>query len=32
VLYPGHGEVTANNVNEQIKQSLKLAKGAEGPG
>ncbi|MGZ4869837.1 MAG: MBL fold metallo-hydrolase, partial [Halobacteriota archaeon] len=31
VLYPGHGEVTANNVNEQIKQSLKLAKAAEGP-
>jgi len=32
VLYPGHGEVTANNVNEQIKQSLKLAKAAEGSG
>lgn len=31
VLYPGHREVTANNVNEQIKQSLKLAKAAEGP-
>jgi len=31
VLYPGHGAVTANNVNEQIKQSLKLAKAAEGP-
>ena len=31
VLYPGHGEVTANNVNEQIKQSLRLAKAAEGP-
>ena len=31
VLYPGHGEVTANNVNEQIKQSLKLTKAAAGP-
>jgi glyoxylase-like metal-dependent hydrolase (beta-lactamase superfamily II) len=31
VLYPGHGGVTANNVNEQIKKSLKLAKAAEGP-
>ena len=31
VLYPGHGEVTANNVNEQIKQSLKFAKANEGP-
>jgi len=30
VLYPGHGEVTSNNVNEQIKQSLKLAQGTEG--
>jgi glyoxylase-like metal-dependent hydrolase (beta-lactamase superfamily II) len=32
VLYPGHGGVTANKVNEQIKQSLQLAKTAEGPG
>jgi hydroxyacylglutathione hydrolase len=31
VLYPGHGQVTSNNVNEQIKQSLKLAKATEGP-
>ena len=31
VLYPGHGEVTSNNVNEQIKQSLELAKATEGP-
>ena len=30
VLYPGHGQVTSNNVNEQIKQSLKLAKTTEG--
>jgi len=25
-LYPGHGAVTADNVNEQIKQSLMLAR------
>jgi hydroxyacylglutathione hydrolase len=31
VLYPGHGEVTANNVNEQIEQSLKFAKAIESP-
>jgi len=31
VLYPGHGEVTANNVNDQIKQSLKFAKANEDP-
>lgn len=31
VLYPGHGEVTAKNVNEQIKQSLNFAKANEGP-
>jgi glyoxylase-like metal-dependent hydrolase (beta-lactamase superfamily II) len=29
VLYPGHGEVSAKNVNEQIKQSLKFAKAIE---
>lgn len=31
VLYPGHGEVTASNVNEQIKQSLTFAKANESP-
>lgn len=29
ILYPGHGEVTANNVNEQIKKSLTFAKANE---
>ncbi len=28
-LYPGHGPVTADNVNEQIRQSLNLARSAE---
>lgn len=32
VLYPGHGRVTANNVNEQIKQSLNFAKAIGGSG
>jgi hydroxyacylglutathione hydrolase len=31
VLYPGHGKVTTDNVNEQIRQSLKFAKANEGP-
>jgi glyoxylase-like metal-dependent hydrolase (beta-lactamase superfamily II) len=31
VLYPGHGEVTASNVNEQIKRSLTFAKANESP-
>jgi hydroxyacylglutathione hydrolase len=31
ILYPGHGVVTADNVNEQIKQSLKFAKANERP-
>lgn len=30
-LYPGHGKVTAKNVNEQLKQSLKFANAIEGP-
>ncbi|MGZ4864731.1 MAG: MBL fold metallo-hydrolase [Halobacteriota archaeon] len=31
ILYPGHGAVTADNVNEQIEQSLKFAKANERP-
>jgi glyoxylase-like metal-dependent hydrolase (beta-lactamase superfamily II) len=31
ILYPGHGKVTTDNVNEQIRQSLKFAKANEGP-
>ena len=29
IMYPGHGEVTSNNVNEQIKRSLEFAKATE---